>query len=54
MSQTGNDPRARFRQLPEPVLPEETVETQAADPPLQVETPADAERRQLASGGGPV
>jgi hypothetical protein len=54
VSDAEHDPRARFRQLPEPVRPEQTVETQAADPPLQVETPADAERRQLASGGGPV
>jgi hypothetical protein len=54
VSDTEQDPRARFRELPEPVRPEELVETQAADPPLQVETPAEAERRQLAAGGGPV
>ena len=48
------DPRARFRRLPEPVRREELVETEVADPPLVVETPADAERRQLAAGGGPV
>jgi hypothetical protein len=54
MTEAEEDPRARFRALPEPVRPEQTVETQAADPPLQVETPADAERRQLAAGGGPV
>ena len=48
------DPRARFRQLPEPVRPEELVETQPADPLLVVETPGDGERRQLAAGGGPV
>jgi hypothetical protein len=54
MSEGGQDPRARFRELPEPVRPEQTVETQAVDPPLPVETPAQAERRQLAAGGGPV
>jgi hypothetical protein len=54
MSEGPTDPRAQFRQLPEPVRPEELVETQPADPPLPAETPADGERRQLASGGGPV
>jgi hypothetical protein len=54
MSQGRPDPRARFRQLPEPVRPEDTVETQPADPPLVVETTADSERRQLVAGGGPV
>ncbi|WP_216870550.1 hypothetical protein [Modestobacter excelsi] len=54
MSEAERDPRARFRELPDPVRPEELVETRPADPPLPVETPADAERRQLAAGGGPV
>jgi hypothetical protein len=54
MSEGEHDPRARFRQLPEPVRPEDVVETEVADPPLAVETPADVERRQLAAGGGPV
>jgi hypothetical protein len=54
VSDAEHDPRARFRELPERVRPEELVESQPADPPLLVETPADAERRQLASGGGPV
>jgi hypothetical protein len=54
MSETEPDPRARFRQLPEPVPPEELVETQPADPLLVVETPADSDKRQLAAGGGPV
>jgi hypothetical protein len=54
MAQGTHDPRARFRQLPEPVRPEELVESQPADPALVVETPADGEKRQLAAGGGPV
>jgi hypothetical protein len=54
MSETTDDPRARFRQLPERVRPEELVETQPADPPLVAETPGDDEKRQLAAGGGPV
>jgi hypothetical protein len=54
MREVESDPRARFRQLPEPVRPEDTVETQPADVPLLAETPADSEKRQLASGGGPV
>jgi hypothetical protein len=54
MSEGGHDPRARFRQLPEPVRPEDVVETEVADPPLIVETPAEIDRRLLAAGGGPV
>ena len=54
MSEPEQDLRARFRELPEPVRPEDVVETSAADPRLVAETPADAERRQLAAGGGPV
>jgi hypothetical protein len=53
-SDARDDPRARFRRLPEPVRPEELVETHPADPLLVVETPADREKRQLAAGGGPV
>ena len=51
---TEHDARERFRQLPEPVRPEQLVESQPAEPALVVETPADVERRQLAAGGGPV
>jgi hypothetical protein len=54
MSPTEQDPRAQFRRLPEPVRPEDAVETEPADPPLPAELPGDAERRQLAAGGGPV
>jgi hypothetical protein len=54
MSDEDADRRARFRQLPDPVRLEDTVETEPADPPLVVETPAAAEKRQLAAGGGPV
>ncbi|MCZ2814968.1 hypothetical protein [Modestobacter sp. VKM Ac-2984] len=48
------DPRAQFRQLPDPVHPDQLVEVHDADPPLPVETPAHADLRQLAAGGGPV
>jgi hypothetical protein len=54
MSEGEHDPRARFRQLPEPVRPADVVETEVADPPLIVETPAEIDRRLLAAGGGPV
>ena len=32
------DPRAQYRQLPEPVRPDELVETSDADRPVPVET----------------
>jgi hypothetical protein len=54
MTEDEKDRQDRFRVLPEPVRPEQLVETSPADPPLVVETPADAGRRQLAAGGGPV
>ena len=54
MDVESRDPRARFRELPEPVRPDDLVEEQPADPPLVVETPAHSEKRQLAAGGGPV
>jgi len=37
MSETG-DPRAQYRQLPEPVRADELVETSEADRPVVVET----------------
>ena len=39
MTDSPDDPRARFRELPEPVRPDELVETQEADRPLVVEAP---------------
>ena len=37
----SEDPRARFRRLPDRVRPEDAVETSDADPPQVVETEAD-------------
>ena len=54
VSEGEQDLRAQFRTLPDPVRPDQLVETHVADPPLPAETPADGERRQLAAGGGPV
>jgi hypothetical protein len=48
------DPRAQYRQLPEPVRLEDVVETSQADPPRVVETQPDIDLRLLAAGGGPV
>jgi hypothetical protein len=51
---TEHDPRERFRQLPDPVRPEDAVETSQAEPARVVETEPEVERRLLAAGGGPV
>lgn len=53
MSST-EDPRARFRQLPEPVPREELVETVDTEPPPAVETDTEAQARMLRLAGGPV
>jgi hypothetical protein len=50
----AEDPRARFRELPEPVRLEDVVETSQADVPRVVETAPDIDHRLLAAGGGPV
>jgi hypothetical protein len=51
---TEDDPRARFRELPERVRPEDTVETSDADPPLVVESePAEVWRTALFGPGTP-
>ena len=42
MTEQSSDPRARFRRLPEPVRPEDAVETEPAGPSLPAESPADA------------
>jgi len=45
------DPRAQYRQLPAPVLPEDLVETEEADPHRVVETPPEVALRIIAGGG---
>jgi hypothetical protein len=52
MTDTPDDPRARFRQLPEPVRREELVETTDADRPVVVETPLETEWRLALLGPG--
>jgi hypothetical protein len=47
----GNDPRARFRQLPEPVRREDLVETIDPDPPMVVETTPQVDQRLWMAGG---
>jgi hypothetical protein len=46
------DPRARFRQLPEPVRLEDVVETSPAEDPQVVETPAEVYLRVIAGSAG--
>jgi len=48
----SEDPRAQFRRLPERVLPEDVVETSAAETPRVVETPAEVYVRVLNGPGG--
>jgi hypothetical protein len=52
VSQPADDPRARFRHLPEPVRPEDLVETVDADPPPLLETPWEDDARWLRAAGG--
>jgi hypothetical protein len=52
MSEAPQDPRARFRQLPEPVRPEELVETSDVDRPVVAETPLEEQWRQALLGPG--
>ena len=54
MTEGEQDPRARFRHLPEPVRLEDVVETLQADPPRVVEPQPEIDLRLLAAGGGPV
>ena len=54
MSEAEHDPRARFRRLPEPVRPDELVETSDVDRPVVVETPLqEAWRLALLGPGAP-
>jgi hypothetical protein len=46
------DPRARFRSLPEPVLPEDAVETVDATAAAPLETESDERDRFLREAGG--
>jgi hypothetical protein len=52
MSEAEHDPRARFRRLPEPVRPDELVETSDADRPVVAETPLQTEWRLALLGPG--
>ncbi len=52
MSEDQQDPRARFRQLPEPVRPEELVETSDVARPVVVETPLETDWRLALLGPG--
>jgi hypothetical protein len=49
---TDRDDRARFRALPEPVLPEDTVETVAVGFPHPVEDESEERARMLRQAGG--
>lgn len=48
----ADDPRARFRQLPDPIRPEELVETTDVSQPVDTEEPLEAEWRQAMLGPG--
>jgi hypothetical protein len=51
MTDREQDPRAQFRHLPDPVRPDELVETQDAGPRLVVETPPQMDQRLWLAGG---
>ena len=48
----AEDPRARFRTLPEPVRPDDAVETVDAEPARPVPTESDERDRFLREAGG--
>ena len=52
MTTPQDDPRSRFRQLPDPVRAEELVETSDTNPPAVGETPLEAEWRLTLLGPG--
>jgi hypothetical protein len=52
VSEQSDDARSRFRQLPEPVRPEDLVETVDTGPPPVAETEHDAATRWLRTAGG--
>jgi hypothetical protein len=52
MTDASDDPRARFRQLPETVRPEDLVETTDAGRPVVVETELHTEWRLALLGPG--
>ncbi|WP_222268598.1 hypothetical protein [Modestobacter marinus] len=52
MTTPPDDPRARFRELPEPVRPDELVETSAAGRPVVVETQLETDWRLALLGPG--
>ncbi|WP_171058007.1 hypothetical protein [Modestobacter altitudinis] len=52
MTESERDPRARFRELPERVLPEDVVETSDVSPPMPAETPLQEVWRVALFGPG--
>ncbi|WP_369133546.1 hypothetical protein [Modestobacter sp. I12A-02662] len=52
MTDVPDDPRARFRELPERVRPDELVETTDADRPVVVETQLETDWRLALLGPG--
>jgi hypothetical protein len=52
MTEAEQDPRAQFRKLPEPVRPEELVETSDVERPVVAETPLETEWRLALLGPG--
>ena len=53
MTEQPDDPRARFRQLPEdPIRPEQWVETQDAEPPVAGDAEPEPAWRAVYFGGG--
>jgi hypothetical protein len=49
---SSGDERERFRTLPEPVRPEDAVETVDADSPRQGENESEERARMLREAGG--
>ena len=53
MTEQPDDPRARFRQLPDdPIRPEQWVETQDAEPPVAGDAEPEPAWRAVYFGGG--
>ena len=52
MTDAAEDPRARFRQLPEPVRPDELVETSDTTTPVVIDEGAEPAWRVAMLGGG--
>jgi hypothetical protein len=52
MTEDAEDPRARFRHLPDPIRPEQYVETAEADRPPLPDAPLETEWRLALLGHG--